>query len=90
MFDQEHPEQSAASLTIDASSIDTGTPDRDTHLRSDDFFAVATNPTLMFTSLAGRQDNLAKYRNHQRRFATRQFLITRSAARSHRSQWPHS
>ena len=49
-FDQEHPEQSSASLTIDASSIDTGTPDRDTHLRSDDFFAVGSHPTLGFNS----------------------------------------
>jgi polyisoprenoid-binding protein YceI len=50
LFDQEHPEQSSTSLTIDASSVDTGTPDRDTHLRSDDFFAVGTHPTLTFTS----------------------------------------
>ena len=50
VFDQEHPEQSSASLTIEASSVDTGTPDRDTHLRSDDFFAVGTYPTLTFTS----------------------------------------
>ena len=49
-FDQEHPERSSASLTIDGSSVDTGTPDRDTHLRSDDFFAVGTHPTLTFTS----------------------------------------
>src|SRR5688572_27439848 len=28
----------------------SGTPDRDTHLRSDDFFAVDTHPTLTFTS----------------------------------------
>ncbi len=49
-FDQEHPEQSSASLTIDASSIDTSTADRDTHLRSDDFFAVGTFPTLTFAS----------------------------------------
>ena len=49
VFDQEHPEQSSASLTIQASSVDTGTPDRDTHLRSDDFFAVGTHPTLTFT-----------------------------------------
>jgi polyisoprenoid-binding protein YceI len=49
-LDHEHPEQSSASLTIDASSVDTGTPDRDTHLRSDDFFAVVTYPTLTFTS----------------------------------------
>lgn len=50
LLDQEHPEQSSASLTIEASSVDTGTPDRDTHLRSDDFFAVATHSTLKFTS----------------------------------------
>jgi polyisoprenoid-binding protein YceI len=50
LFDQDHPEHSSASLTIDASSIDTGTPDRDTHLRSDDFFAVDTYPTLTFKS----------------------------------------
>jgi len=50
VFDQQHPEQSSASLTIDASSVDTGTPDRDNHLRSDDFFAVGTYPTLTFTS----------------------------------------
>ena len=49
-FDQEHPEQSSASLTIDAASVDTGTADRDTHLRSDDFFAVGTHPTLTFAS----------------------------------------
>jgi len=50
VLDQEHPEQSSASLIVDASSIDTGTPDRDTHLRSDDFFGVGTHPTLSFES----------------------------------------
>jgi polyisoprenoid-binding protein YceI len=50
LFDPDHPERSSASLTIDASSVDTGTADRDNHLRSDDFFAVGTYPTLMFTS----------------------------------------
>jgi polyisoprenoid-binding protein YceI len=50
LLDQDHPEQSSASLTIDASSVDTGTPDRDTHLRSDDFFAVGTHPAITFTS----------------------------------------
>jgi polyisoprenoid-binding protein YceI len=50
LFDRDHPERSSASLTIDASSIDTGTPDRDAHLRSDDFFAAGTYPTLTFTS----------------------------------------
>jgi polyisoprenoid-binding protein YceI len=50
VLDQERPERSSASLTIDASSVDTGTPDRDTHLRGDDFFAVGTHPMLTFTS----------------------------------------
>jgi polyisoprenoid-binding protein YceI len=50
LFDQEHPDRSSASLTIDPSSIDTGTPDRDAHLRSDDFFAVGTYPALTFES----------------------------------------
>src|SRR5215475_2880403 len=50
LFDEDHPEHSSASLTISASSVDTGTPDRDAHLRSDDFFAVATYPTLTFKS----------------------------------------
>jgi polyisoprenoid-binding protein YceI len=50
VFDREHPERSSVSLMIDASSVDTGTPDRDTHLRADDFFAVGSYPTLTFTS----------------------------------------
>jgi polyisoprenoid-binding protein YceI len=50
LFDEDHPEHSSVSLTISASSVDTGTPDRDAHLRSDDFFAVATYPTLTFES----------------------------------------
>ena len=35
-------------VTIDASSIDTGVAQRDTHLKSADFFDVATFPTLTF------------------------------------------
>jgi polyisoprenoid-binding protein YceI len=50
VFDEEHPERSSVSLTIDASSVDTGTPDRDMHLRADDFFGVGTYPALTFTS----------------------------------------
>src|SRR5262245_35214822 len=50
VFDQAHPEQSSAALTIDAGSIDTGTTDRDNHLRSSDFFAVDEHPTLTFQS----------------------------------------
>jgi polyisoprenoid-binding protein YceI len=37
-------------VTIDAASIDTGTAQRDNHLRSADFFDVATFPQLRFRS----------------------------------------
>lgn len=49
-FDEEKPEQSTVSVTIQAASIDTNTPDRDKHLRSEDFFAVDQYPTLTFVS----------------------------------------
>lgn len=38
------------SVSIDAASIDTGTPARDEHLRSADFFDVKTFPKLTFQS----------------------------------------
>jgi hypothetical protein len=37
-------------VSIDASSIDTGTPQRDTHLRPADFFDVEQFPELRFRS----------------------------------------
>lgn len=59
-FDEATPAQSTATFTIQAASIDTDTPDRDTHLRSDDFFAVETYPTITFVSSAitPRGDNV--------------------------------
>ena len=49
-FDEAQPEQSSVAISIQAASIDTNEPNRDTHLRSDDFFAVDKYPTLAFTS----------------------------------------
>ena len=49
-FDPDHPDRSSLSFTINAASIDTDTPDRDQHLRSDDFFGVEKFPTLTFVS----------------------------------------
>ena len=43
-------------VTIDAASIDTGTPDRDNHLRSADFLDVANFPVIAFTSTGVKAD----------------------------------
>jgi len=52
----EDPLQSSAEATIDLSSITTGNEQRDNHLRSDDFFAVATHPKMTFRSTGVRPD----------------------------------
>jgi len=49
-FNDEAPEQSSVSFTIQAASIDTKTSDRDTHLRSEDFFFVDKHPEITFVS----------------------------------------
>jgi polyisoprenoid-binding protein YceI len=49
-FDPAKPEVSSVSITISAASIDTGTPDRDTHLKSEDFFHAEKFPALTFVS----------------------------------------
>jgi polyisoprenoid-binding protein YceI len=54
-FDQERPENSSVNVTIDAASIDTNEPDRDRHLRSNDFFGVETHPQIRFNSTEVRK-----------------------------------
>lgn len=49
-FDPERPEQASVEAVIQAASINTGTADRDAHLRSADFFDVEQFPTLTFKS----------------------------------------
>ncbi|WP_436758251.1 YceI family protein [Streptosporangium sp. V21-05] len=46
----ENPLDSSAQLTIKAASITTGAPDRDGHLRSDDFLSADKFPELTFRS----------------------------------------
>jgi polyisoprenoid-binding protein YceI len=54
-FDEANPEQSSVAFTIQTSSIATGEPDRDKHLRSADFFSVDEHPTITFTSTRVRR-----------------------------------
>lgn len=49
-FDESNPAGSRVDVAIRAASIDTGEADRDTHLRSADFFDVDKHPALTFTS----------------------------------------
>ena len=49
-FDPAHPEQTKITGTVEATSIDTNVAKRDDHLRSADFFDVATYPTITFES----------------------------------------
>jgi polyisoprenoid-binding protein YceI len=50
----EVPEESTLEVEIDASTIDTKDPNRDAHLRSNDFFGVEDHPTISFRSTAVR------------------------------------
>ncbi len=49
-YDKDKPAASTVEFTVQAISIDTDNNDRDTHLRSPDFFDVQKFPTLSFTS----------------------------------------
>ncbi len=49
-FDESNPTQSHVEATIDVASIDTRDPQRDTHLKSADFFDAGKYPTMAFRS----------------------------------------
>ena len=50
VFDADNPSNSKLEATIDASTVNTSEPDRDTHLKSADFLDVANFPTFKFVS----------------------------------------
>jgi polyisoprenoid-binding protein YceI len=55
-IDEANPSASKVDLTIQVASVDTGSADRDGHLKSGDFFDVETYPTITFTSTEVKRD----------------------------------
>lgn len=51
-----NPLQSSVTATVDLSSVNTGEPNRDNHIRSADFFEVESHPTMTFRSTGVRPD----------------------------------
>jgi polyisoprenoid-binding protein YceI len=49
-LDEAQPRQSSVAFTVNAGSVDTNEVNRDTHLRSADFFDVEQFPTITFVS----------------------------------------
>jgi polyisoprenoid-binding protein YceI len=48
--DEEHPDGCCVEVQIQAASVDTGSADRDAHLRSADFFDTESYPQITFRS----------------------------------------
>ena len=56
VIDAANPSASTAHVTVQLASVNTGTPDRDAHLRSADFFDVENNKEMTFASTGVKQD----------------------------------
>ena len=55
-IDEATPADSKVDISIDVASIETGSADRDGHLKSGDFFDAETYPTITFTSTKVERD----------------------------------
>jgi polyisoprenoid-binding protein YceI len=60
-LDEVTPANAKVDATIDASSITTGVEERDTHLKSADFFNVAEYPTIVFASSSVTKSSATSY-----------------------------
>jgi polyisoprenoid-binding protein YceI len=56
VVDGRNPSGSTASVAVQLASVNTGSPDRDAHLRSPDFFDVEVNKEMTFASTTVKQD----------------------------------
>ena len=55
-FNMDDLAKSTIEGTVDVNTLDTGTPKRDEHLKSADFFDMATYPTMSFKSISFAKD----------------------------------
>ena len=51
----DRPEESTVTVDVDLASIDTREPNRDEHLRANDFFDVPNHPTMSFRTHPGHR-----------------------------------
>ncbi|MGD0392634.1 MAG: YceI family protein [Acidimicrobiales bacterium] len=58
----EDPTRSKASVTIDATSVDTREETRDNHLRTNDFFDVENHPSWTFTSTSIKAESPTEFK----------------------------
>jgi polyisoprenoid-binding protein YceI len=61
-FDAAHPERAWAEVSIDAATLWSGEPERDDHLRSEDFLDVGRHPRITFRSTAVEPTARYEYR----------------------------
>ena len=56
VVDGRNPSGSTATVAVQLASVNTGSPDRDAHLRGPDFFDVEVNRAMTFASTTVKQD----------------------------------
>ena len=61
-LDGDDPSKSSASVSIDVASVDTRQPQRDDHLRTNDFFDAPSYPKITFVSTAVEKVNDETFR----------------------------
>ena len=61
LFDADNMEMGKISLEVRTKSVNTGIPNRDNHLRADEFFAVKKFPTMTFESTGVKQQEGNRY-----------------------------